>query len=123
MSASAQALEPAEVARLLSGSLAAWRLEANAIRRTYRANGFKSAMMLANAVGHLAEQAWHHPEIAIAWGRVDVALWSHDAQGITERDIALARRIEDVIAWRPDASGPLEGAPADPMHAYLLPDA
>lgn len=123
MGAKVEAMDPAEVARRLASDLPHWRLEANAIRRVYRANGFKSAMMLANAIGHLAEQAWHHPDIAISWGRVEVALWSHDAQGVTMRDLALARRIEDVLVWRPEAAGPLEGTPADPMHACLLPDA
>ncbi len=122
MSADVEAMDPAEVARRLAKELPRWRLETKAIRRVYRTNGFKSAMMLANAVGHLAEQAWHHPDIAISWGRVEVSLWSHDAQGVTPRDLALARRIEDFIVWRPDAAGPLEGTPADPAHAYVLPD-
>ncbi|MFZ9500968.1 MAG: 4a-hydroxytetrahydrobiopterin dehydratase [Beijerinckiaceae bacterium] len=116
------ALESETVERMLRSEAPRWRLEGRAIRRVYAVNGFKSAMLAANAIGHLAEQAWHHPEITISWGRVEVVLWSHDAGGVTARDLALARRIEDALVWRPDAAGPLEGAPADPAHAYILPD-
>lgn len=117
-----QALPEREVAERLRRDLPKWRLENNQIRRLYRVNGFRAAMLAANAIGHLAEIAWHHPDLAISWGKVEVALWSHDAGGVTERDFALARMIEDTIAWRPGAASPLEGAPSDPQHAYVLPD-
>lgn len=113
-----RALSPEAVAERLARELPAWRLENGAIRRLYKVNGFKSALMVVNAVGHLAECAWHHPDIALSWGKVEVALWSHDAGGVTDRDFALARKIEEVVAWRPDA--PLEGTPDDPQHAYVL---
>ena len=117
------ALDAAAIAAHLAADLPTWRHEGSAIIRTFKVNGFKSAMMLANAVGHLAEQAWHHPDIAISWGKVEVSLWSHDAGGVTLRDLALARRIEDFAIWRPRAkTGPLEGTPADAVHAYVLSD-
>ena len=117
------ALDAAAIAAHLAAYLPTWRHEGSAIIRTFKVNGFKSAMMLANAVGHLAEQAWHHPDIAISWGKVEVSLWSHDAGGVTLRDLALARRIEDFAIWRPSAkTGPLEGTPADAVHAYVLSD-
>ena len=117
------ALDAAAIAAYLAADLPTWRHEGSAIIRTFKVNGFKSAMMLANAVGHLAEQAWHHPDIAISWGKVEVSLWSHDAGGVTLRDLALARRIEDFAIWRPSAkTGPLEGTPADAVHAYVLSD-
>lgn len=117
------ALEANAIAAHLAGNLPKWRHEGSAIKRTFKVNGFKSAMMLANAIAHLAEQAWHHPDIAISWGKVEVSLWSHDAGGVTPRDLALARRIEDFAIWRPGAqAGPLEGIPADSVHAYVLDD-
>jgi 4a-hydroxytetrahydrobiopterin dehydratase len=52
-----------------------------------------------------------------------VTLTSHDAGGITERDLALARRIDEVVGWRPgDEDGPFSGTPDDPRFAYLPPD-
>jgi 4a-hydroxytetrahydrobiopterin dehydratase len=115
-------IEASEVARRLSQELPCWRFEGSALKRLYKVNGFRSALLAANAIGHIAEAAWHHPDLAISWGRVEVSLWSHDAGGVTERDMALARRIEDVIAWRPPQGSPLEGTPADAQYAYLLPD-
>ena len=79
------------------------------------------ALLAANAVGHVCEAAWHHPDIAISWGKVDVALWSHDAGGVTERDFALAQKIEELLTWKP-SGGPLEGTPDDPAYAYVLAD-
>jgi 4a-hydroxytetrahydrobiopterin dehydratase len=45
-------------------------------------------------VAALAEQVDHHPDILIQYDRVTLTLTSHDAQGLTERDLALARRID-----------------------------
>ena len=115
------AMEDPEVAARLARDLPHWRQEGRTIRRLYRVNGFKSALMATNAIGHLAEAAWHHPDITLSWGKVEVTLWSHDAGGVTERDFALAQKIEAVVAWRPDP--PLEGTPADPQHSYITPDA
>ena len=115
------AMEDAEVTARLARELPHWRREGRTIRRLYKVNGFKSALMATNAIGHLAEAAWHHPQITLSWGEVVVTLWSHDAGGVTERDIALARKIEDLVAWRPDP--PLEGTPADPRHGYITPEA
>ncbi|MFN3891126.1 MAG: 4a-hydroxytetrahydrobiopterin dehydratase [Beijerinckiaceae bacterium] len=111
-----------EIRRRLAQDLPRWRFEGNALRRLYRVNGFRSALIVANTIGHLAEAAWHHPDLMISWGKVEVALWSHDAGGVSERDFALAQRIEDVAAWRPFADSPLEGTPGDPQNAHVLPD-
>ena len=115
------AIAAEEAARRVSKTLPTWRFEQNALRRTYKVNGFRSALVVTTTIGHLAEAAWHHPDIALSWGKVEVALWSHDAGGVTERDFALAEQIEAVIAWRPAPGGPLEGTPADAAHAYVLP--
>jgi len=111
-----------EISQRLERDLPRWRLDSNALRRLYRINGFRSALVVANTIGHLAEAAWHHPDLKLSWGKVEVSLWSHDAGGVTERDMALAQRIEDVIAWRPDAAGPFESVPSNAAHAHVLPD-
>ena len=69
--------------------------------------------MVVNAIGHLAEAAWHHPELRVTFPAVEVRLDTHDAGGITDRDFELARKIEALIQWRPAATGPLEGPPAN----------
>lgn len=76
--------------------------------------------MAVNAIGHLCEVAWHHPELQVTYDAVSVALSTHDANGVTERDFALAAKIEDCLTWQPGAeAGALEGTPTDPRHAYL----
>ena len=48
--------------------------------------------MVVTTIGHLAEAAWHHPDLAVGYGRVEVTLTSHDVGGVTERDLALAQQ-------------------------------
>jgi 4a-hydroxytetrahydrobiopterin dehydratase len=76
--------------------------------------------MAVNAIGHLAEAAWHHPDLTISYAWLEVRLTTHSAKGLTAKDFALARKIEEVVAWRPGAEGgALEGTPADPRFAYI----
>src|SRR2546428_12975187 len=66
--------------------------------------------MLVNAIGYIAEAAYHHPDLSVTWGRVIVKLQNHAAGGITDKDFELARKIEEVVLWRPKG-GALEGTP------------
>src|SRR6266571_1018814 len=61
-------------------------------------------------IGYAAEAAYHHPDLAVTWGRVIVKLKNHAAGGITDKDFELARKIEDTVLWRPKG-GALEGTP------------
>ncbi|GAN77388.1 4a-hydroxytetrahydrobiopterin dehydratase [Acidisphaera rubrifaciens] len=110
-----------EVEAYLGENLPHWKLERGWIRRTYRTHSWKSTLMVVNTVGHLAEAAWHHPDITASYAWVEVRLATHSAKGITDKDFALARKIEDVVCWQPGREGgPLEGTPAgDPRFAYI----
>src|SRR2546430_17254442 len=66
--------------------------------------------MLVNAIGYVAEAAYHHPDLSVTWGRVIVKLQNHAAGGITDKDFELARKIDDTVLWRPKG-GALEGTP------------
>ncbi len=111
--------DDAEVAERLAAELPGWALEDGTIRRAYATAGWKATLMAAGAVAHLAEAAWHHPDLLLTWGSVEVRLRSHDVDGITERDFALARRIDELLGWRPGADDPFSGTPDDPRFAYL----
>lgn len=113
-----------EVSRRLAAELPKWRLEDGELHRTYRTHGWKGTLMVVNAIGHLEEAAWHHPDLAASYSKVGVRLSSHDVKGITERDFALARKIEEVVLWQPglETGGALEGTPSDPRFAYVRPD-
>ncbi|MDH3969581.1 MAG: 4a-hydroxytetrahydrobiopterin dehydratase [Rhodospirillales bacterium] len=104
----------------LKDELPRWRLEAGFIRRRYETHGWKGTLMVVNTVGHLAEAAFHHPDIAASYAWVEVRLTTHSAKGITDKDFELAGKIEEVVLWQPGAQvGALEGPPPDPRFAYI----
>jgi 4a-hydroxytetrahydrobiopterin dehydratase len=111
-----------EIQDRLAAELPKWRLEDGWIRRNYKTNSWKGTLMVINTVGHLAEAAWHHPDITASYAWVEVRLMSHDAKGVTERDFALAKKIEEVVAWQPglEPEAALEGTPRGDMRfAYI----
>lgn len=90
-----------EVARAgLAASLPDWRMVEgrDAIRREYRFADFNEAWGFLSRVALLAEKADHHPEWSNVWNRVEVVLTTHDAGGLSERDVALARAMDALIA-------------------------
>ena len=112
--------DDAEVEERLRRDLPSWALKDGHITRTYRTAGWKGTLMVANAVGHLAEAAWHHPDMTVSYNAVEVRLTNHAARGITDKDFELARKIDEVVLWRPgQEGGALTGTPADPRFAYL----
>jgi 4a-hydroxytetrahydrobiopterin dehydratase len=120
MSARETVLEDSAVAERLARDLPRWTFEDGWIKRTYKTNSWKGTLMVVNAVGHLAEAAWHHPDITLSYAWLEVRLTTHTAKGITEKDLALAKKIEEVVAWQPGLEGgALEGTPTDPRFAYI----
>ena len=73
-----------------------WTLENGEIVRQLVFPGFAGAMQFVNEVAELAEAANHHPDIDIRYNKVRLALVSHDAGGLTDRDFALAGAIEEI---------------------------
>ena len=109
-----------EVEKRLRKDLPRWYLEKGWIRRKYKTNSWKGTLMVINTVGHLAEAAWHHPDIAASYDWVEVRLMNHAAKGITDKDFDLAKKIEEVVHWQPGAEGgALEGTPRDQRFAYI----
>lgn len=111
--------DEAEIKTRLAQELPHWYFDGGWIRRRYRTHSWKSTLMVINAVGHLAEAAWHHPDITASYAWVEVRLMNHAAKGVTDRDFELARKIEDVVQWRPGSDSALEGTPNDPRFAYV----
>ena len=91
--------------------LPGWYFEDGWIRRVYKTDGWPTMLMLVNAIGFCAEAVYHHPDLAVTWGWVVVKLSTHSAGGITDKDFAVARRIEEVALWRPAEGGALTGTP------------
>jgi len=88
--------EPLSVERVRDAlqALPEWELAHDRIRRSYRFVDFSQAFAFMTRVALLAEKQGHHPELRNVYSRVVVELTSHDAGGITERDLELARAID-----------------------------
>ncbi|WP_277068562.1 4a-hydroxytetrahydrobiopterin dehydratase [Saccharomonospora viridis] len=74
-----------------------WRRAGDAIERSAELASFPQAIEVVNRVAERAEAANHHPDIDIRWRTVTFRLSTHSHGGITEKDIALAGEIDDVI--------------------------
>src|SRR5580698_4471461 len=98
-------------AKLAEHGLTGWYYEDGWIRRKYTTDGWPTTLMLVNAIGFLAEAAYHHPDLEVTWGKLWVKLKTHSAGGVTDKDFALAKQIEAAALWRPAAGGALEGTP------------
>lgn len=111
----------AEINAKLAAEYPHWVFEDGWIRRKYKTGGWKGTLMVVNTVGHLAEAAWHHPDLTVSYAFVIVKLCTHSAKGITDKDWQLARKIEDVIQWQPGKEGgALEGTPnGDARFKYI----
>ncbi len=118
---------PDEIQAKLARELPNWFYEDGWIRRKYKTSGWKATMLVVNTIGHLAEAAWHHPDLTVSYAFVIVKLCTHSAKGVTDKDFELASKIEEVIQWQPTkvalAKGlvsALEGTPnEDPRFKYI----
>lgn len=73
-----------------------WERHGDALVKVVTKGDFAQAMAFVNAVAELAEAANHHPDIAISWNKVTLTLSTHDAGGITQKDLDLARQIDQL---------------------------
>ncbi len=113
MKSGEQVLGTAELQAAVQGDLSAWQVEEGHLCRRFATAHWKASLMVVNTIGLLAELAFHHPELRVGYAHVDVRLRTHQPDGLTPRDLALARKIEQVLSWLPGAesgSG-LDGPP------------
>ena len=83
-----------EIAPLLD-QLQGWEVvEGHHLRKLVRFPDFATALALVNQVGDVAEAEDHHPDIYLAWGKVEITLWTHKINGLTESDFVLAAKID-----------------------------
>lgn len=84
------------IANLLS-QLRGWQVIAeHYLKRDYKFKDFREALDFVNQVGELAEQQGHHPDIYLSWGKVEITIWTHKIDGLTESDFILAAKIDDL---------------------------
>jgi 4a-hydroxytetrahydrobiopterin dehydratase len=69
-------------------------VEEHHLKREFRFGNFREALAFVNRVGELAEEQGHHPDIAFGWGRVEVTIFTHKIDGLTESDFILAAKVD-----------------------------
>jgi 4a-hydroxytetrahydrobiopterin dehydratase len=83
--------ELAELRRQLPG----WEVvEEHHLRKVFRFKNFREALDFVNKVGELAEEQGHHPDISFGWGRVEITVWTHKIDGLTESDFVFAAKVD-----------------------------
>ncbi len=74
-----------------------WGVEFGKLATKVEFDSYRDAVFFANTVFSIAEDRFHHPEVTVEYGAVSIDLWSHDVDGITEKDIEMAREIEEKV--------------------------
>jgi 4a-hydroxytetrahydrobiopterin dehydratase len=85
-----------EQARDLMPQIPDWKLseDGRVINRLFGFKDFNAALAFANAIGKVADEEWHHPDLRVSWGKVEVALTTHSIKGLSENDFILAAKID-----------------------------
>lgn len=87
-----------ELRNALSNRLSDWKVQGTSLQRTFQFPSFRAAMDFVNQIAGAAEEMNHHPDIDVRYDKVTLALSSHDAGGITQRDMALAGRANEIAS-------------------------
>lgn len=99
------ALTREEIAPLLERLEAGWRVRERfeggstvlSLERTYRYKNFTDAMSAAAAIGRMADEQRHHPDLHVAWGSLGVEVWTHKIGGLTESDFIFAAKCDAIV--------------------------
>jgi 4a-hydroxytetrahydrobiopterin dehydratase len=83
-----------EIEKLLA-QLEGWQVtNEHHLLKIYRSRDFRGSLQFVNRIGELAEAQGHHPDICFGWGKVEVTIWTHKINGLTESDFVLAAKID-----------------------------
>jgi 4a-hydroxytetrahydrobiopterin dehydratase len=79
----------------MRGQVSGWQVvEQHHLTKSFSFPDFRTALNFVNQVGEIAETEGHHPDLFLAWGKVDVKIWTHKVDGLTESDFILAAKID-----------------------------
>jgi 4a-hydroxytetrahydrobiopterin dehydratase len=92
-------------------NLPGWEVRDGWLRRTFNTPGWPHTLMLAQTIAYLAEAAYHHPDLKLGYASCTVLLQTHKVKGLTMHDIELAKKITEVVTWKPPEGSALEGFP------------
>ncbi len=90
-------LEAAENQDLLAQLGNDWQvIDDHHLQKKFKLKNFAEALAFTNQVGAIAEAQNHHPDIYLAWGKVEITIWTHKIDGLTESDFVFAAKCEEV---------------------------
>jgi len=79
----------------LKAQVSGWQVvNEHHLAKSYGFPDFQKALDFVNRVGSLAEAEGHHPDLYLSWGKVDIQIWTHKIDGLTESDFILAAKID-----------------------------
>lgn len=82
----------------LSAQVPGWKVvDAHHLFKSFTFPDFRTALDMVNRAGALAEAEGHHPDLCLSWGKVEVKIWTHKINGLTESDFILAAKIDQLI--------------------------
>lgn len=91
-------LPPRDVLAALKG-LPGWLVvDGHHLEKRYAFPDFATGLAFVVALGEAAEQQDHHPDVHLSWGQVRLSVWSHDCDGLTQRDLDLAKSADGLYA-------------------------
>jgi 4a-hydroxytetrahydrobiopterin dehydratase len=86
-----------EALQVLARQVQGWSvIDEHHLEKNFKFPDFRAALAFVNKVGELAEEQDHHPDIYLAWGKVDIKIWTHKINGLTESDFILAAKIDQL---------------------------
>jgi 4a-hydroxytetrahydrobiopterin dehydratase len=89
-------LQQDEISNFIT-QLDGWQaIEQHHLKKNYRFSNFREALAFVNSVGELAEEQGHHPDICFGWGNVEIRIWTHKIDGLTESDFILGAKIDQL---------------------------
>jgi len=84
-----------EVLERLQALVPGWRVvDGHHLTKTYTFPDFRTALDFVNRAGAVAEAEGHHPDLYLGWGKVEVRIWTHKINGLTESDFILAAKLD-----------------------------
>jgi 4a-hydroxytetrahydrobiopterin dehydratase len=88
---------PGEELEKLKAQVPGWQVvEGHHLLKVYTFPNFRTALDFVNRAGEIAETEGHHPDLLLSWGKVEVKIWTHKIDGLTESDFILAAKIEQL---------------------------
>ena len=92
-------LDLQEIDRFAREISSEWKVthESTRIFRSVKTKNFEDSMKLAIKIGLLADEQWHHPELVVGFGHLDVEVWTHKINGLVESDFVFASKVDQIF--------------------------